>query len=266
MIIQKKILKNTLFLDVETVSVTRCYDELPEALRLLWKKKASRFSRAENEEITDEEISNHYRAKAGIFAEFAKVVCITVGYISGKIGEECTLRLKSYTGDESQLLSAFAEMLDHHYDRLDEHFLCGHNIKEFDIPFLCRRMVVNGVRLPRLMNISGKKPWQIAHLVDTMELWRFGDYKNYTSLALIAAVMGIPCPKDDIDGSMVGEVYWDEEDIDRIVTYCEKDVVTVAQVVMKFASAPLLTEDQIESVGHHSQSIETAVTENEPPE
>lgn len=266
MIIQKKILKNSLFLDVETVSVTRYYDELPEALRLQWKKKASRFSKVQNEDITDEEAANYYTEKAGIFAEFAKVACITVGYINGKIGEECTLRLKSYTGDEAQLLSTFGEMLDQHYDRPDEHFLCGHNIKEFDIPFLCRRMIVNGVRLPRLMNIAGKKPWQITHLVDTMELWRFGDYKNYTSLALIAAVMGIPSPKDDIDGSMVGKVYWEEDDIDRIITYCEKDVVTVAQVVMKFASAPLLTEDQIESVGTHSESIETAETKNEPPE
>jgi hypothetical protein len=123
-----------------------------------------------------------------------------------------------------------------------------HNIKEFDVPFLCRRCVVNGIELPHLLNISGKKPWQVAHLLDTMELWRFGDYKNYTSLALLAGTLGIPSPKDDIDGSMVGHVYWEEDDIDRIITYCEKDVVTVAQVVMKFAGMDLIGEDRIEVV------------------
>jgi DNA polymerase elongation subunit (family B) len=162
--------------------------------------------------------------------------------------EEPSLRLKSFSGEEKELLEEFNNLLNTHYDRLDDHHLCGHNIKEFDVPFLCRRSVIHGLDLPRLLNISGKKPWQVSHLLDTMELWRFGDYKNYTSLALLAGTLGIPSPKDDIDGSMVGHVYWQEDDIERIITYCEKDVITVAQVVMKFAGMDLIREDQIEVV------------------
>ncbi len=246
MIIQRKILKNTLFIDIETVSVTSTYDELSSDMQALWMKKSRKFKADKERDMTPQLAAGLYREKAGIFAEFAKVACITVGYLSNMKGEEPSLRLKSFAGDEKVLLEEFNDLLNQHYDRPDEHYLCGHNIKEFDVPFLCRRCVVNGLDLPRLLNISGKKPWQVAHLLDTMELWRFGDYKNYTSLALIAGTLGIPSPKDDIDGSMVGHVYWEEDDIDRIVTYCEKDVVTVAQVAMKFAGMDLIGEDRIE--------------------
>lgn len=245
MIIQKKILKNTLFIDIETVSVTATFEELGEDMQTLWAKKANKFKIDRSEEMTSEMAASFYSEKAGIFAEFAKVACITVGYLSNTKGEPMELRLKSFWGEEKDLLEEFTDMLDKHYDNPDEHFICGHNIKEFDIPFLCRRCVVNGLDLPRLMNVAGKKPWQIGHLLDTMELWRFGDYKNYTSLALLAGTLGIRSPKDDIDGSMVGSVFWEEDDIDRIVTYCEKDVVTVAQVVMRFSDNELLEDDQI---------------------
>lgn len=252
MIIQKKNLKNTLFIDIETVSVTSTFEELNEDMQALWAKKANKFKIDRSETMTPEMADNFYTEKAGIFAEFAKVACITVGYLSNKKEEPMELRLKSFYGEERQLLETFNDMLDKHYDRPDEHFICGHNIKEFDIPFLCRRCVVNGLELPKLMNIAGKKPWQIGHLLDTMELWRFGDYKNYTSLALLAGTLGIASPKDDIDGSMVGHVFWHEDDIERIVTYCEKDVVTVAQVVMKFSGNELLEPDQIIVVGRES--------------
>ena len=248
MIIQKKILKNTLFIDIETVSVTAHFNELPEVMKSLWIKKSQKFKKDKDREMTSKLAAGFYSQKAGIFAEFAKIACITVGYLSNDKGEESSLRLKSFAGDEKELLEEFNELLNTHYDKPDEHFLCGHNIKEFDIPFLCRRCVINGIELPRLLNISGKKPWQVAHLLDTMDLWRFGDYKNYTSLALLAGALGIPSPKDDIDGSMVGHVYWEEDDIDRIITYCEKDVVTVAQVAMKFAGMELIGEDRIEVV------------------
>ena len=248
MIIQKKILKNTLFIDIETVSVTAHFEELPEEMQTLWIKKARKFKVDKEREMTPNLAAGFYVDKAGIFAEFAKIACITVGYLSNDKGDEPSLRLKSFFGEEKELLEEFNDLLNTHYDKPDEHFLCGHNIKEFDVPFLCRRCIINGVELPRLLNISGKKPWQVAHLLDTMELWRFGDYKNYTSLALLAGTLGIPSPKDDIDGSMVGHVYWEEDDIERIITYCEKDVITVAQVAMKFAGMDLIREDRIEVV------------------
>ena len=248
MIIPKKILKNTLFIDIETVSATAHFEELSEEMQTLWMKKSQKFKIDKDREMTPILAAGFYREKAGIFAEFAKIACITVGYLSNDKGEETALRLKSFAGEEKALLEEFNDLLNNHYARPDEHYLCGHNIKEFDVPFLCRRCVVNGIELPHLLNISGKKPWQVAHLLDTMELWRFGDYKNYTSLVLLAGTLGIPSPKDDIDGSMVGHVYWEEDDIDRIITYCEKDVVTVAQVVMKFAGMDLIGEDRIEVV------------------
>lgn len=248
MIIQKKILRNTLFIDIETVSATAHFEELPEEMQALWMKKSQKFKIDKEREMTPSLAAGYYREKAGIFAEFAKVACITVGYLTNDKGKETSLRLKTFSGEEKSILEEFNELLNTHYDRLDEHYLCGHNIKEFDVPFLCRRSVIHGLDLPRLLNISGKKPWQVAHLLDTMELWRFGDFKNYTSLALLAGTLGIPSPKDDIDGSMVGHVYWEEDDIDRIVTYCEKDVVTVAQVAMKFAGMDLIAEDRVEVV------------------
>ena len=248
MIIQKKILKNVLFLDIETVSLTKNLIELPEPLQTLWMSKSKKFSPKTEIEMTFDNAANFYTQKAGIFAEFAKIVCISVGYLSIQKNQDPNLRIKSFYGDEKEILESFNEMLNQHYDDPDKQFLCGHNIKEFDIPFICRRNIVNGLSLPRLINISGKKPWQVKHLLDTMDMWRFGDYKNYTSLALLSGALGIPSPKDDIDGSRVGHVYWEENDIERIVKYCEKDVLTVAQVAMKFAGQALLSTDQVELV------------------
>lgn len=248
MIIHNKTLKNVLFLDIETVSQTKNLIELPEALQTIWLNKCKKFLPKNQAEINFEMAANIYIEKAGIFAEFAKIVCISVGYLSYLKNQTPTLRIKSFRGDEKDLLVAFNSMLNTHYDNLEKHFLCGHNIKEFDIPFICRRNIVNGLPLPTLLNISGKKPWQVNHLLDTMDMWRFGDYKNYTSLALLAGALGIPSPKDDIDGSMVGHVYWDTDDINRIVDYCEKDVLTVAQVAMKFAGQDLLSQENIEFV------------------
>lgn len=248
MIIQKKTLKNVLFIDIETVSLTGNFHELPESLQHLWICKSRQFLPDRWMEMTEELAAVFYKEKAGIFAEFAKVVCISIGYLSLQKDEDPILRIKSIYGDEVEILQSFNEILNNHYDDLKEDVLCGHNIKEFDIPFICRRNVVHGLSLPRLLNIAGKKPWQLQHLLDTMELWRFGDYKNYTSLALLSGTLGIPSPKDDIDGSQVGHVFWEEDDIERIVTYCEKDVLTVAQVAMRFAGLPLLEDENIEIV------------------
>lgn len=235
MIIKPKNLRRTLFLDIETVSKYATLSEESDTMIALWKKKCSQILRKPIDELSDEEASETYINRAGIFAEFAKVACITLGYLAFDDDAPPILKLKTLIGEEKELLIDFCDLLEKHYDDPDKDFLCGHNIKEFDVPFICRRCVVNGVEMPKMLNISGKKPWQVGHLIDTMELWRFGDYKNYTSLSLLAGTLGIPTPKDDIDGSMVGHVYWNEDDMERIVIYCEKDVITVCQVACRLA-------------------------------
>lgn len=183
-----------------------------------------------------------YSSRAAIMAEFGKVVCISCGYFArGESGR--AFRVKSFYGDdEAKLLSDFADLLTDHFD--SAYLLCAHNGKEFDFPYLSRRMIVNDIRLPSLLNTSGLKPWEVRHL-DTMEMWKFGDWKHYTSVKLMAAMFDIPTPKDDIDGSMVGHVYWEEGDIERIVEYCQKDTVTVARILLKMEGVPQLEDHEI---------------------
>ena len=223
-------LSNILFLDVETAPVIYKYNDLSENIRQLWDSKF-RYSTSESPE-------SQYK-KAGVYAEFAKVICISVGFFNEK-----EFRIKSfYHEDEKQLLKDFAGLLNKHFNR-KEHLLCAHNGKEFDFPFLCRRMLINGVKLPKTLNLAVKKPWEVQH-IDTMELWKFGDYKNFTSLNLLAHIFNIPTPKDDIDGSDVARVYWEEKNIQRIVTYCQKDVLTVARLLLRFMGEPLIEEKQV---------------------
>ena len=187
-----------------------------------------------------------YKKKAGIMAEFAKVVCISVGYLFKEKGEN-HFRIKSFYGDEEkELLSDFILLLNKEFNT-KSHLLCAHNGKEFDFPFLARRILVNGLKLPKLLDIAGKKPWEVNHL-DTMELWRFGDYKHYTSIKLLSALFNIPTPKDDIDGSQVARVYYEEKDLERIKTYCQKDTLTVAQLLLKYKGEDLIKEENIEFV------------------
>jgi uncharacterized protein YprB with RNaseH-like and TPR domain len=223
-------LSNILFLDVETVPVVYDYKKLPKNMRELWDTRF-RFVQKENPE--------ELYKKAGVFAEFAKVICISVGYFN-----DSTFRVKSFFGhDEKELLQEFAALLNKHFNRKDN-LLCAHNGKEFDFPFLCRRMLINGIKLPKTLNLAGKKPWEVPHL-DTLELWKFGDYKNYTSLNLLAAIFNIPTPKDDIDGSDVARVYWEEKNLQRIVIYCQKDVLTVAQIFLRFKGEQLIRNEDV---------------------
>jgi uncharacterized protein YprB with RNaseH-like and TPR domain len=228
---------NILFLDIETVSQYETYNHLPEDWKELWDLKAQFLIRNKEEETFE---SVYHRA--GIYAEFGKIICISCGCIQGS-GEEKKLVLKSYCGEEKKMLSDFADMLQKWSGDADK-FLCAHNGKEFDYPYLCRRMVINGVDIPEVLKISGRKPWEVRHL-DTMELWKFGDFKNYTSLKLLAKVLDIASPKDDIDGSQVNSVYWMEKDIDRIVSYCQKDVITLAQVLLRFHCQPQIKPENI---------------------
>ena len=238
---------NILFLDVETVPGTEGFDELSEGIQELWAVKSRSILRKQAEELEYDEIASTYGERAGIYAEFGKIVCITIGYLVRPTEATPTmLRLKSFTSHtEAHLLQDFSEVLDKHYNNPEKFAFCGHNIKEFDIPYICRRMMVNGLPLPRMLDISGKKPWETKHLIDTMELWKFGDIKNYTSLNLLTHIFGIPSPKDDMSGSDVAGVYWGEKDLDRIAHYCEKDVLATVQLFLKFKRLPLLDSEYV---------------------
>ena len=233
--ITKLNLENILFLDIETVPETQYFSDLDKTKQDLWDAK-SRYQR--KEEFTAEEFYD----RAGIWAEFGKIVCISVGYFTIK-GDTRLFRTTSFYGEERKLLVEFKNLLISHFSQT-KHLLCAHNGKEFDFPYIARRMIIHNIELPYKLNLFGKKPWEIPHL-DTMELWKFGDYKTYTSLKLMTNVLGIPSPKDDIDGSEVYKTYYEDNDIDRIIIYCEKDTIAVAQTFLRLRGDSILTDDEI---------------------
>ncbi len=234
-----------LFFDIETVPASKHHDELIDVWTDLWKIKAQNILRKPKEEMTDEDAANIYD-RAGIYAEFGKIICISVGFIThDKEAGTYKARLKSFANDdEKKLLTDFSKLMNDSYSKFDEKsqrfekYLCGHNIKEFDVPYISRRLLINQMPLPKMFDIAGKKPWEISHLIDTMELWKFGDYKNATSVKLLAAAFGFPSPKDDIDGSDVHRVYYLENGLERISGYCEKDVLAVMHLLMKYKLMP----------------------------
>jgi DNA polymerase elongation subunit (family B) len=229
-------LKNMLVLDIETVPQYASYDELPDHWKELWKKKMAR-------ELKDGLTPDGLYQRAGIYAEFGKIICICAGYFYDN-GSGLSFKVKAFYGDdEKKLLADFSETLSKSFGT-DEHLLCGHNAKEFDFPYISRRSLINGLPIPYLLDNAGKKPWEVQ-LIDTMDMWKFGDYKSYTSLNLLAAVFGIESPKDDIDGSQVWSTYWIDKDLERIKNYCMKDVVTTAQLVLKFKGMHLLKQENI---------------------
>ncbi len=233
------ILENLLVFDIETVPQTANFSDLQEPLKALWEQKSKRIKKDEGTVPDD-----HFYERAGIYAEFGKVICISAGYFKKSYPGSYSFRVKTYASEnEKEILLQFKDMLDKHYSS-SEHGLCGHNIREFDIPYLCRRMLVNGINLPAILDLFGKKPWEVQH-IDTMQLWKFGDVKSYTSLKLLAAIFNIQTPKDDIDGSDVARVFWQEKNLPRIVKYCQKDAVTVAQLLLRFKGLPLMSEKDI---------------------
>ncbi len=231
-------LENILFLDIETVPEFETYKELSPIKQKLFTDK-TQYQRK------DEYTAEEFYDRAGIWAEFGKIVCISVGYFNFK-GNERTFRTTSFFGEEVDLLKRFKLLVEDYFSQ-PQHLICGHNAKEFDFPYIARRMLIHGISLPEQLQLFGKKPWEIPHL-DTLELWKFGDYKHYTSLKLLTELFNIPSPKDDIDGSQVRDVFYNEKDIDRIVTYCEKDVIAVAQLVLKLRQEDLLEDHELISV------------------
>lgn len=233
-------LKNILFLDIETVPEEENWNLLSKNSQELFEQK-TQYQR--KDEFTAEEFYN----RAGIWAEFGKIICISVGYFV-EVEKKRQLRLRSFFGDdEYKLLTEFKVLLDTHFAK-KSNLLCAHNGKEFDFPFLSRRMIIHQIELPKKLNLFGKKPWEVPHL-DTLEMWKFGDYKHYTSLKLLTSTLSIPSPKGDIDGSEVAGVYYKEKNIQRIVSYCEKDTVAVAQLLLRFNNEKLLNTEEIVSVG-----------------
>jgi len=234
-------IENLLMLDIETVSQYPTHDKMPAKWQALWGHKVSSY-------ITEADTAeSFYPKRAAILAEFGKIICISMGYFSNEKGV-LQLRIKSfYADDEKELLQAFIQSVNQWQRIKKQMSFCGHNIKEFDLPYICRRLLVNQISIPAYLDFQSMKPWE-TNILDTMQCWKFGDYKNYITLNLLAACLGVESPKDDIDGSMVGHVYWEQGDLSRIVTYCQKDVVTVAQVVLKMKNLPLLEEGQVEMV------------------
>ncbi|MBX2829225.1 MAG: 3'-5' exonuclease [Flavobacteriaceae bacterium] len=236
--VQRIHLEHILFLDIETVPQHIGYEDLDETTRELWEKKTE-YQR--KDALTGEEFYD----RAGIWAEFGKIICISCGYFKMK-GDIRNFRVTSFHGEENKILMDFKALLETHFNK-PQHLLCAHNGKEFDFPYIARRMIIHGINLPYKLNLFGKKPWEVPHL-DTMELWKFGDYKHFTSLKLMAHVLGIPSPKEDIDGSQVRNVYYEENDVDRIIQYCERDTVAVAQILLRLRNEPLLEDSEILSV------------------
>jgi len=242
-------LENILFIDIETASGAPEYNALDTRMQTLWDRKAQRYMRNSDSPSSPEIL---YTEKAGIHAEFGKIVCISCGYLrfDSEKGQETPplMKLKSFYGtDEQALLVQFKDIVQK-FMRKEGRNLCAHNGKEFDYPYIARRCIVNSLPIPEPLRIEGKKPWEVQ-LLDTMELWKFGDYKAYTSLDLLTAILDIPSPKEDLDGSQIGHVYWQEKDYERIKTYCEKDVLTTAQVMLRMSRLPMAqiaSSDEVE--------------------
>ena len=228
-------LKHILFLDIETVPEVEHFSDLSPEKQGLWAQK-SQYQR--KEDFSPEE----YYPRAGIWAEFGKIICVSVGYFAS--GErKRAFRMTTFSGEEISILKQFKALLETHFNH-PKHLLCAHNGKEFDFPYIARRMLVHNIKLPSKLNLFGKKPWEVPHL-DTLELWKFGDFKHYTSLKLLTNVLGIPSPKEDIDGSEIYRVFYEEKNIDRIGAYCEKDTLAVAQILLRLRGEDLLDKNEI---------------------
>lgn len=230
-----------LFIDIETVPQWPLWDDMPPAMQKLWDAKMKN-------QVSDDQSAEDLYERAGIFAEFGRIICISAGYIFQKQGEYF-FRVKSfYDDDEKKLLSGFNIALEK-FAASGKQRLCAHNGQEFDFPYIARRSLINGLKLPKILDVAGAKPWDVKDfLIDTLQLWKFGDYKHYTSLALLCEVFKIPTPKDDIDGSQVAEVYYADNDLDRIIRYCEKDTLAVANLLLRYKGLKIIPQENVETV------------------
>lgn len=224
-----------LFIDIETVSQVAQFDELDNHWQDLWGNKARYYLEKDNKSLAE-----IYEERAAIYSEFGKIVCISVGYSDDK-----NFRVKSFTGDEGSILVSFFELINKSFSDARSSVFVGHNIKEFDIPYICRRAVIHRIGIPPSFDLAGRKPWEVHHIIDTMEMWKFGDFKNFSSLDLLASCLKLPTSKNDISGKDVGKVYWKENDISRISKYCQKDVVLTARVFFRLRNESDIDESNV---------------------
>jgi len=229
---------NLIFIDIETVPQYSSFQQLSESMQFLWGIKHATLK------IENETAEEGYLKRSGVYSEFAKIVCISMGFFHlDKDRNRNVFRVKTISGnDEKIVLESFLQTIAKSFADAERFHFSGHNIREFDLPFICRRLLINGFALPEILDLSGKRPWEVQD-IDTLQLWKFGDFKNYTSLKLLAEIFGIPSPKDDIDGKDVCRVYWQEQGLARIVEYCQKDVVTVARLLLRFKGDKHLLDD-----------------------
>jgi predicted PolB exonuclease-like 3'-5' exonuclease len=228
--------ENLLLIDIETVPLLDHFENLDDKMQHLWSKKSKMIAPQE------EDTASSFSERAGIYAEFGKIICIGLGYFSKKdVGY--ALKIKTIAGDdEREILNEFATVCNKFFRNGEKQF-CGHNIREFDIPYICRRSYINQIKLPQILeDLQYKKPWENP-MLDTLQFWKFGEYKNFTSVDLLSTVLNIESPKSDIDGSEVAGVYWKEKNLQRIVEYCGRDVVTVAQIFMRLNGMPLIEKE-----------------------
>lgn len=235
--LHKTALQDILFLDIETVPEMEFFSDLSQEKQELYALKTEYQRKEHAIEVAD------FYHRAGIWAEFGKIICISVGYFANKIATR-QFRVTSFSGDdEVRILTDFKKLLDTHFNN-DKQLLCAHNGKEFDFPYMARRMIINRIELPKKLHLFGKKPWEIPHL-DTLELWKFGDYKHYTSLKLLTTILEIPSSKQDIEGSQVANIYYKEKNLPKIINYCERDTIAVAQLLLRFNNQPLISDESI---------------------
>ena len=237
-ILQSVNLEDLIFFDIETVPLVEDFAGLPEDLQEIWQQREG------GKAPEGMDLAEWYSERAGLFAEFGQVVCVALGFFV-RTKDGLSFRVKTIAHPEEELvLEEFSQVLHKHYPSLARHRLCGHNIKSFDIPYLCRRMLIHGMELHTQLDVAGLKPWEIPHL-DTMELWQFGDRRSFASLKLLSAIFGIPSPKTDIDGSEVGRVFWEDNDLERIAAYCARDVVSTARIVLHLRDKKTLPDDAV---------------------
>ena len=230
---------NLIYIDIETVPQKSSFQQLSETMQSLWAIKHSTLK------IENETAEEGYLKRAGVYSEFAKVICISIGFFRfDKDRLRNQFRVKTISGDdEKELLENFLTTIAKSFSEPERFHVCGHNIREFDLPFICRRLLVQGLGLPEILDLSGKRPWEVQD-IDTFQLWKFGDFKNYTSLRLLTEILGIPSPKEDIEGKDVCRVYWEEHGLPRIVEYCQRDVVTVARLLLRFKGEKSILADE----------------------
>ena len=234
-------IEEVLFIDIETAPIAPEFGKLSETWQKLWEHKMKT-------QLTEGETSEDLYQRAGIYAEFGRIICISVGYVTKKENVKY-YRVKSfYDENEKILINNFFQALQK-FMKVGKTKLCAHNGQEFDFPYIARRAIVHGLNLPKILDIAGTKPWEIKdQLLDTLQLWKFGDYKHYTSLSLLCELFNIPTPKDDIDGSQVARVYWEDNNLNRIVKYCEKDTMAVANLLLRYKGESIIPGENMEVV------------------